>query len=213
MGFSFYDFMKIAAPIGVAMIPGVGIPASIALSAAMKGGTTALEGGGIGEILRDTAIGGATGAAGAGTAGAISKIAGKAGGAAVEQGGKAATEAFAKTPELGFAKATEKAMGALAKAGGRQKLAQGVSGAFSGALGEDPEKTTRMLDMVKKGGNMAGGLDQAYQFMTEAPSFSQHTALAGKHPGVNPAYQFGGSFSDFNRGRTPTLGFFERRGF
>jgi len=207
MGFSFYDFLEMAAPIGVAMIPGIGIPASIALSAAMKGGTSAIKGGSMGEILRDTALGAAGGAAGAGTAGAISKIAGKAGGAAVEQGGKVAEAAFAKTPELGFGKATEKAMGALAKAGGRQKLAQGVSGAFSGALGDDPEKTSRMLDMVKKGGNVAGSVSDAYQFMTEAPSFSQHETMLAKrkHPGMDAAYQFGG----FGGGRTPTLGFMQ----
>lgn len=205
MGFSFYDFMEIAAPIGVAMIPGVGIPASIALSAAMKGGTTALKGGGIGEIARDAALGAAGGAAGAGTAGAISKIAGKAGGAAVEQGGKAATEAFSEAGELGFGEATKQAMGHLAKAGGRQKLAEGVSGAFSGALGEDPEKTAKLLGMVKQGGQVAGAADQAFQFMNQPPRFSeQHTALAGQHPGMNPDYQFGGSFG---RGRTPTLGF------
>jgi hypothetical protein len=203
MGFSFMDFMEIAAPIGVAMIPGVGIPASIALSAAMKGGGTALKGGGIGEILRDTAIGGATGAAGAGTAGAISKFAGKAGGAAVEQGGKVATEAFAEGGPDMFAKAAK----ALTKAGGRQKAAQGVSKAFSGALGDDPEKTAAMLNVVKKGGNVAGGLDQAYQFATETPTFSQHNAAASRHPGMNPAYQFGGTFSDLNRGGTQTLGF------
>ena len=192
MAFRWTDFLEMAAPIGVAMIPGVGIPASIALSAAMQGGKTALKGGDMTEILRDTAIGGATGAAGAGTAGAISKFAGKAAGAAADAGGKAAETAFSKTADIGFGKASEQAMKALSRAGTAQKVAQGVAGATSGALGEDPEKTASLLKMVKSGGQAVGAVDQFAQAMLPPPRFSQqHAAFSGQHPGMNPNYQYG----------------------
>jgi len=201
MGFSFMDFLEMAAPIGIAAIPGVGIPASIALSAALKGGTRAAKGGSLAEILRDTAIGGAGGAAGAGTAGMISKTAGKAGQAAAGKGIEAATKTIGTAGDVGFGKAMEQSMKQLARAGTKQKLAQGVSSAFSGALGDDPERTASLLNMAKKGGRVAGSLDQAYQFLNQPPRFSQQHAALSRHPGMNPSYQFGGGYS------TPTVGF------
>lgn len=191
MGIRWLDVLETVAPIGVAMIPGVGIPAAIAMSAAMKGGSTALKGGDMTEVLRDAAIGGATGAAGVGTAGAISKFAGKAGEAAVGAGGKAATKAFEKTADVGFGKAAEQAMGALSKAGTAQKVAQGVAGATSGALGKDPEKTAAMLKTLKSGGQAVGAVDDIAQMAYQPPRFSQQHAAMARQAGMNPKYQFG----------------------
>jgi hypothetical protein len=146
----------------------------------------------MGEILRDTALGGTTGAAGAGTAGAISKLAGKAAGAAADVGGKGAEAAFAKAGDIGFGEATGLAMKKLAKAEAQRKLAQGVADATSGALGESPEKTAAMLKAVKSGGQAVGAADQFLQAMNQPRRFSQqHAAMAGQHPGMNPNYQYG----------------------
>jgi len=209
MGFRFTDILETIAPIGVAMIPGVGIPAAIALSAAMKGGVTAAKGGSGAEILRDLAIGGATGAAGAGTAGLLSKGLGKAAGAATEKAGGKAAEKLAATaaskgglsfsgglPQIAYGAAgqggLDTAANIMAKGATKAALLQKGADLSSGALGKDEEKTAAMLKTIKSGGRMVGAADDLVQAATPPPRFSQHTALAQQQtPGMHPKYQFG----------------------
>jgi hypothetical protein len=204
MGYSFLDILETVAPIGVAMIPGVGIPAAIALSAATKGGITAAKGGGMGEILRDAAIGGATGAAGAGIGGAISKGASKAAAktaekamdvgvqsvidatpAAIAEGGIEAV------PELTQA-ALDTSTAAVTKAAPKVARFEKIASLTSGALGKDPDKTEKLLKTTKTIGKVASGMDDMAQAVSPPPRFNQHQASIANAPGMDPRYQFGG---------------------
>lgn len=171
----FLDVMKVVAPVAVAFIPGVGIPAAIALSAAMSGGISAAEGKSTREILRDTALGAASGAGGAAIGGAISrgasslasKTAEKAMDVGVEEMAKASSQAVAKggieaVPELSAA-ATGRATSAVTKAAPKVARYQQIAKLTSGALGKDPEKTSAMLKTVKSGGKVVRAADMAYQ--------------------------------------------------
>jgi len=186
MGFSFMDLMETIAPIGVAMIPGVGIPAAIALSAATKGGITAAKGGGIGEILKDAAIGGATGAAGIGIGQGIGKFMGKAGEKLTEN-------------------VTEKAIQTMADTGGMEGVVKGFEIATKGSptgkvlsnvgtklanIGTDP-KSKGMLDLAKKTGKAAGVVDQAVDLFTPEQTTPRFLEVQGAMPGFGPDYQFG----------------------
>lgn len=196
MGYSFLDIMETLAPIGVAMIPGVGIPAAIAMSAAMKGGSTALKGGDIGDVLLNTGLGAATGAAGIGIGGAISK---GLGGAATKAGEKAmdvgldAVLAEGLT-EAGMPIVTDAALKtsteAVAKAAPRVAALTKAAKATSGALGEDPDKTKAIVGKVKSIGKMASaGQDVKDMLTPQAPRFTQVTGM--QQPGMDPRYQFG----------------------
>jgi hypothetical protein len=190
MAFKFMDLMETIAPMAVSFIPGIGIPAAIALSAATKGGITAAKGGGAGEILRDAALGAAGGAGGAAMGGALSKGLGEAAGKAVEKGGEAATKAFANAGETGFAEATKTAMGELAKAQTKRALLDKGAQLTAGALGKDPGKTQNMLKTIQSGGKVVGAIDQAYQTMMPENSFMRHQQ-AMTPPGFTNKYQYG----------------------
>lgn len=200
MGFSWMDFMKIAAPIGVAMIPGVGIPASIALGAAMQGGMSAAEGGSTKEILRDTLLGGASGAGGAAVAGGISK-------GLTGAGTKMAEGAGAKALATMATESVPKGMEQFAKQTARGAMLQKLGTATSGALGKNADKTADILEMVQKGGKIVGAADMAvntYDQM-QTPTFTQQHMAMAQQAGLpeDLLAQFGGG-GGF--GMTPTVG-------
>lgn len=187
MRVSFMDVMKTVAPIAVAFIPGIGVPAAIALSAAMKGGTTAAEGGSWKEIARDAAIGGATGAAGIGISQGVGKMMGK---------------ASEKLTEGVFEKATQ----AMTDTGGMQGVIKGVeimskgspTGEILGKVGTKlasvgaDAKSQGVLDLAKKTGKAAGVIDQTVDMFSpdqQPPSFLEVQGMM--HQGMGPDYQFG----------------------
>ena len=202
MAFRFTDFLELAAPAAVAFIPGIGIPAAIALSAAMKGGMSAAKGGSATEILRDTALGAASGAGGAALGGAISGTLGKGATKVAEKAaGEAAIKSMAETGmklgPMGIPQVTGQALKAgsdvLAKGTGLSNLLEKGASLTSAAKGKDPKKTASMLKTIQSGGRVVSAADQAAgMFAPEQPRFSQqHTAMAGQHPGMDPKYQFG----------------------
>lgn len=201
MAFRFTDFLEMAAPAAVAFIPGIGIPAAIALSAAMKGGMSAAKGGSATEILRDTAFGAASGAGGAALGGAISGSLGKGATKVAEKAASKAAigklaEGGMKLGPMGIPQVTGEALQAgsdvLAQGTGLSNLLEGGARFTSAAKGKDPAKTSKMLKTIQSGGKVVGAADQFAQAVTEPPRFSQqHMALAGQHPGMDPKYQFG----------------------
>lgn len=208
MGMSFLDIMEIVGPIGVAMIPGVGIPAAIAMSAAMKGGSTALKGGDIGDILLNTGLGAATGAAGVGIGGALSKGLGGAATKTTEKAMDVGLDAILAEglTETGMPIVTDAALktgtDAMTKIAPKVARLDKLADVTSGALGEDPEKTKALLGKVKSVGKMAGaGQDVKEMLMPEPPRFSQ--VVGPQQPGMDPRYQFG---TDPSKYRTAVVG-------
>ena len=203
------DILGTVAPIGLSLIPGIGIPAAIAASAALKGGMTAAEGGSAGEILRDVGLGAATGAAGAGTAAGIGKLLGKGAEAATTAGGKAATKAFEKAGDIGFGEASKQAMQALSRAGTAEKVLGGAAQVFTPDMGENAKVTASMLETLQKGGKVIGAADQAVKTVQQmqTPRFSQqHMAMSQMEDPMRRFTSFGGLGSG-----TQTVGFGQNR--
>lgn len=196
MGMSYLDILETVAPIGIAMIPGVGIPLAIAASAAMKGGSTAIKGGDIGDILLNTGLGAATGAAGIGIGGAISKGLGGAAAKTTEKAMDVGLDAVLAEglTEAGMPIVTDAALatstGALAKVAPKVARLDKLADVTSGALGEDPDKTKALLGKVKSVGKMAGAGQDVKEMLTPPPP--RFTQVAGmQQPGMDPQYQFG----------------------
>jgi len=155
------------------------------------------------EILRDTALGAASGAGGAALGGAISKGLGTAASKAAEKGmdvgvkqvadatsqaiAKGGTEAVGTLTDAGLSKATEAATSGLA----RQALLQKGADLTAGARGKNPDKTASMLKTLKSGGQAVGAVDDIAQMAYQPPRFSQQHAAMARQAGMNPKYQFG----------------------